>query len=133
MSASEAKFFSNYERRPKNVMSYNSGELKVEAAGYRPAYKEIASMIISGQTFEASRESFQYKDEASIENEVNHVDTYDKDDFEMIDTARAASKALGESIEAAKVEKRKAEIEAIKTELKAEMAAEAADQPTKGE
>lgn len=130
---SEAKFFSNYEKRPKNVMSYNSGELKVEAAGYRPAYKEIASMIISGQTFENARESFQYQDEASIDKEVNHVDTYDKDEFEMIDVAREASRALGESIEAAKAEKRKAEIEAIKNELKAEMAAETAEQPTKGE
>lgn len=125
-------FYTNYGKRPKLTLSYNSGELKVEAAGYRPAYKEIASMIISGQSFEKSREDFAYPDEASIEKEVNHVDTYDKDDFEMIDAAREASRSLGESIEAAKAAKKKAdreaEIEAIRKELLSEAAAEA---PTK--
>lgn len=111
------EFFTNYTKRPKPVSSYNSGELKVEAAGYRPAYKEIASMIISGQTFEASRESFQYQDEASIEREVNHVDTYDKDEFEMIDIARENSRILGEQIASSKAAKAKADEEAKKQSI----------------
>lgn len=127
------EFFTNYTKRPKQVSSYNSGELKVEAAGYRPAYKEIASMIISGQTFEASRESFQYQDEASIEREVNHVDTYDKDEFEMIDIARENSRILGEQIASAKAAKAKADEEAKKQSIIAdyEKSKASAEAPTK--
>lgn len=125
------KVYDNYGHRPDPVKSVNSGELKTESAGYRSVAAEIENMVISGQIFTESRESFDYPD-GDI-SEVKHIDTYDMDDFDKADLAKKIRKDIGQSIEAKKSADRKAEIESIKAELKAEMAAEAAAQPTKTE
>lgn len=109
---SEEKFFSNYGKNPKFVDRYNSGELKVEKAGYQPAFKEIAQMIASGERFQKARE-FQYKNEAEIDEKVNHVDTYDKDVFEMIDESRRLEAGVIADIQASEKAKKEAEKQAI--------------------
>lgn len=106
------RFYSNYGKRPKFVSRYNSGELKVEKAGYQPAYKEIAQMIASGERFQKARE-FQYKNEAEIDEKVNHVDTYDKDVFEMIDESRKLQASVLTDIKASQEKQKEAEKQAI--------------------
>lgn len=100
------KVFSVYGLRPKNVARINSGELLVEKAGYQPAYKEIAQMIASGDRFQKARE-FQYKNEQEIDESVKHVDTYDKDVFEMIDENRKITAQLVSERQAFEEKRRK--------------------------
>jgi len=125
------KVYDNYGHRPTPVKSVNSGVMITESAGYRSVATEIENMVISGQIFNESRESFDYPD-GDI-SEVKHIDTYDMDDFDKADLAKKIRKDIGQSIEAQKAEARKKEIESIRADLKAEMAAEAADQLTKTE
>lgn len=128
------RFFSNYGKKPDNVLRYNSGELKVEKAGYRPAYLEIASMIASGERFEQARQ-FDYPNEVDIDKQVNHVDMSDKDKFEMIDEARNIRLHLAQKLEAERLAKVNADREATRQKIieeyemsKASVASEA---PTK--
>lgn len=123
--------YDNYGHRPEPVKSVNSGVMVTESAGYRSVATEIENMVISGQVFTEARESFDYPD-GDI-SEVKHIDTYDMDDFDKFDLAKKIRKDIGQSIEAQKAAARKQEIENIRAELKAEMAAEAADQPAKTE
>lgn len=123
------KVFDNYGHRPKSVKSVNSGVLITESAGYRSIATEIENMVISGQVFNEARESFDYPD-GDI-SEVKHIDTSDMDDFDKADLAKKIRRDIGQVIESSKAEARKKEIENIRAELKAEMAAEAADQSTK--
>jgi len=125
------KVYDNYGHRPEPVKSVNSGVLITDSAGYRSVATEIENMVISGQVFADSRESFDYPD-GDI-SEVKHIDTYDMDDFDKADLAKKIRKDIGESVEAKKAEARKREIEEIRAELKAEMEASAAAQPTKTE
>lgn len=125
------RVYDNYGHRPAPVKSVNSGVMITESAGYRSVAAEIENMVISGQVFTESRESFDYPD-GDI-SEVKHIDTYDMDEFDKADLAKKIRKDIGQSIEAQKAEARKKEIESIRAELKAEMAASAADQPTKTE
>lgn len=117
------KVYSNYGLRPKAIARYNSGELKVEKAGYQPAYKEIAQMIASGERFQKARE-FQYKNEQEIDERVNHVDTYDKDTFEMIDENRRLTANLIMEKQAFDKEQAEASREAEKDALRKEIASE---------
>lgn len=98
------KFYTNYTERPKFVDRFNSGVQKVEKAGYRPAYLEIANMIASGERFEKARQ-FDYQNEQEIETKVNHVDVFNKDKFELIDEGRNIRASLGKALDE---EKRKA-------------------------
>lgn len=125
------KVYDNYGHRPEPVKSVNSGVMITESAGYRSVATEIENMVISGQVFTEARESFDYPD-GDI-SEVKHIDTYDMDDFDKADLAKKIRKDIGRSIEAQKAAARKQEIENIRAELKAEMAASAADQPAKTE
>jgi len=110
------KVFSNYGIRPENVRSYNSGVLKVQKAGYRPAYLEIASMIASGERFEQARQ-FDYPNEVDIDKQVNHVDMSDKDKFEMIDEARNIRLELARKIESERLAKVEADREATRKKI----------------
>lgn len=125
------KVYDNYGHRPEPVKSVNSGVMITESAGYRSVATEIENMVISGQVFNEARESFDYPD-GDI-SEVKHIDTYDMDDFDKADLAKKIRKDIGQAIEAQKAAARKQEIENIRAELKAEMAAQSADQPAKTE
>ncbi len=125
------KVYDNYGHRPDPVKSVNSGVMITDSAGYRSVAAEIENMVISGQVFTEARESFDYPD-GDI-SEVKHIDIYDLDDFDKADLAKKIRKDIGRSIEARKEMARKQEVESLRAELKAEMAAEAADQLTKTE
>lgn len=125
------KVFSNYGLRPKNVARYNSGELKVEKAGYQPAYKEIAQMIASGERFQKARE-FQYKNEQEIDEKVKHVDLSDKDTFEVIEIERKLTAQLVQDKELSDINAKEAEKQAIIDEYEKSKAV-SAEAPTKAE
>lgn len=125
------KVYSNYGLRPKNVARYNSGELKVEKAGYQPAYKEIAQMIASGERFQKARE-FQYKNEQEIDEKVKHVDMSDMDTFEVIDTNRKLTAQLVQEKELYDKNAKEAEKQAIIDEYEKSKAV-SAEAPTKAE
>lgn len=111
------KFYSNYVERPKfDDGRYNNGVLKVQKAGYRPAYLEIASMIASGERFEQARQ-FDYPNEADIDKQVNHLDMSDKDKFEILDEARNVRLELARKIEADRVAKVEADREATRKKI----------------
>lgn len=127
------KVFSNYGIRPDNVRSYNNGVLKVQKAGYRPAYLEIASMIASGERFEQARQ-FDYPNEVDIDKQVNHVDMSNKDKFEMIDEVRNIRLELARKIESERLAKVEADREAARKKIIEEYemskASEASKAPT---
>lgn len=125
------KVYSNYGLRPKNVARYNSGELKVEKAGYQPAYKEIAQMIASGERFQKARE-FQYKNEQEIDDKVKHVDMSDMDTFEVIETNRKLTAQLVQEKELYDKNAKEAEKQAIIDEYEKSKAV-SAEAPTKAE
>lgn len=125
------KVYSNYGLRPKNVARYNSGELKVEKAGYQPAYKEIAQMIASGERFQKARE-FQYKNEQEIDEKVKHVDMSDMDTFEVIETNRKLTAQLVQEKELYDKNAKEAEKQAIIDEYEKSKAVPA-EAPTKAE
>lgn len=125
------KVYSTYGLRPKNVARYNSGELKVEKAGYQPAYKEIAQMIASGERFQKARE-FQYKNEQEIDEKVKHVDMSDMDTFEVIETNRKLTAQLVQEKELFEKNAKEAEKQAIIDEYEKSKAV-SAEAPTKAE
>lgn len=84
------KFRTNYGNRPEPFKGeYNSGETKVQRAGYRPNHVEIANLIMSGERFARHRINADSMSE-NIERETEDMilRTEGMDDFDKIDFAR---------------------------------------------
>lgn len=84
------KFKTNYANRPEPFEGeFNSGEKKVQQAGYRPNHVEIANLIMSGERFARHRINADPMSE-NIERETEDMvlRTEGMDDFDKIDFAR---------------------------------------------
>lgn len=84
------KFKTNYVNRPEpSAGEFNSGETRVQRAGYRPNHVEIANLIMSGERFARHRinaDSMSENFERQTEEMV--LSTEGMDDFDKIDFAR---------------------------------------------
>jgi hypothetical protein len=59
-------------KRPEKKLTQNSGELKVEKAGYIPIKKQIQSLIDAGRRLDdARRESYDFGDDDEIDYEYS--------------------------------------------------------------
>nr|QJB21667.1 MAG: hypothetical protein [Microvirus sp.] len=89
--------------RPKKTPEINSGEIRVEKAGYIPAEKQIAQLMQAGVRLGQYR-----KEMYDTETDDGEIDPTRGPDFDLAD-ASTISRALDQKKEAAKAAKAAAE------------------------